>query len=133
VTFYQNSAYYGSFIDSGSNGFFFLNSQTLGSQMPSCTDRPGWYCPLTSQSFDVVNRGSSGGAQGAGPPSPATFAISSADQLFQTPGNFALPSLGGNWPLTPLVFDFGLPFFYGRPVFTFINPMHDYGIGGFAY
>jgi hypothetical protein len=130
TTVFQNTSYNGSFIDSGSNGFFFLNSQTLGSQMPTCADKPGWYCPPTAQSFSIVNQ--NGAGQGSSSPAPATFTIGNADQLFQSPGNFAIPTLGGNWPLTPLVFDFGLPFFYGRPVFTMVdggNPM----LRGFAY
>jgi len=101
--------------------------------MPTCTDKPGWYCPVTPQSFSIINRGSSGGAEGAGPAAPATFTIGNADQLFQNSGSYAIPTLGGNWPLTPLVFDFGLPFFYGRTIFTTVSGGGPPFAGGFAY
>ncbi|HEY4932247.1 MAG TPA: DUF3443 family protein [Terriglobales bacterium] len=115
TTNYQNVDYPGSFLDSGSNGFFFLNSQTLGTQMPACSDKSEWYCPLASQNFSVINKGVSLTT------APATFSVGNADQLFGTPGNYAIPTLGGNWPLSPLVFDFGLPFFYGRSIYTMIG------------
>jgi hypothetical protein len=127
TTTYQNLDY-ASFLDSGSNGLFFLNSQTLGAQMPNCTDKNGWYCPLTTQNFSVINKGT------LGTTAPATFAVGNADQLFQTPGSYAIPTLGGDWPLTPLVFDFGLPFFYGRSIYTSIGGNTSNMLGqGFAY
>jgi hypothetical protein len=127
TTNYQNVDYSGSFLDSGSNGFFFLNSTTLGAQMPTCADKPGWYCPVTPQMFNITNKGVTATS------SSATFTISNADQLFQTPSNPAVPTLGGNWPLSPLVFDLGLPFFYGRTVYTKVGGLQAQSNGGFAY
>ena len=121
TTSYQNVNYLGSFLDSGSNGLFFLNSQTLGTQMPACGDKPGFYCPTD----DPRTSGSRTLTTLTSKSAPANFSIGNAEQLLQNTGTYAIPTLGGNWPLTPLVFDFGLPFFYGRTVFTFA--------GRFAY
>ena len=127
TTNYQSVDYSGSFLDSGSNGLFFLNSATLGAQMPTCADKAGWYCPVTPQMFNITNKGVTATS------SSATFTISNADQLFKTPSNPAVPTLGGNWPLSPLVFDLGLPFFYGRTVYTKVGGLQAQSNGGFAY
>jgi hypothetical protein len=129
TTNYQNVDYPGSFLDSGSNGLFFLNSQTLGTAMPACSDKKGWYCPLTTQNFSATNKGTTGAT------APAIFSVGNADQLFQNSGTYAIPTLAGDWPLTPLVFDLGLPFFYGRSIYTMIGGVESpYGYGqGFGY
>jgi hypothetical protein len=46
------------------------------------------------------------------------FSIANADNLFQT-GNFAFNNLGGTLDRTS--FDWGLPFFFGRSVYTVIE------------
>jgi hypothetical protein len=46
------------------------------------------------------------------------FAIDNADRLFQT-SNYAFNNLGGT--LNDTSFDWGLPFFFGRSVFTVIE------------
>ncbi len=125
TTIYQNVNYGGSFLDTGSNGLFVLNSQTLGPVMPICADKSGWYCPASTQNFSATIIDINGKTV------PATFSIGNADQLFQNSGTYAIPSLGGNWPLTPPVFDFGLPFFYGRSIFTVSGGWIS--AGGWAY
>jgi len=127
TTNYQNVDYPGSFLDSGSNGFFFLNSTTLGASMPTCSDKQGWYCPSTPQTFTITNKGVTGTS------SSATFTVGNADQLFLNSNNTAVPTLGGNWPLSPLVFDLGFPFFYGRTIYTKIGSVQAQSNGGFAY
>jgi hypothetical protein len=92
TTIYQNVNYAGSFLDSGSNGLFFLNSHTLGTQMPTCSDKPGWYCPATTQSFSATNIDINGKT------APATFSVGNADQLFQNSENHAMPTLGTDSP-----------------------------------
>jgi hypothetical protein len=106
---------YGGFLDSGSNGYFFLNSQILGAQMPVCPGSQGWYCPASTQMFTVTNsdQGSHSGT--------VSFSVDNTNTLFQNAGYAVLPTLGGDWPLTPPAFDWGLPFFYGRTVFTAVE------------
>jgi hypothetical protein len=103
---------YTSIIDSGSNGLFFLN--TAITQMPTCARYPDFYCPssLTRLSAAVV-----------GPNGPATvdFAVQNAEKL----GGYALNDIAGPMPGYPSpslpAFDWGLPFFFGRKVFTAIE------------
>lgn len=101
-----------SFIDSGSNGLFILDSTKLN--IPDCTDRPGFYCPPSITSFTATNTGLNGTT------APVIFKIANADTLFASNNgqNAAFDDLGGPNPDT---FDWGLPFFYGRPVFVGIE------------
>jgi hypothetical protein len=46
------------------------------------------------------------------------FSIANADSLFSNRGDFVFENLGGPNPGT---FDWGLPFFFGRSVFTAIE------------
>ena len=108
TTTYNNVAYSGSFIDSGSNGIFFLDATTTG--MPICTDATSWFCPASTTQFNVTNQATGGS------PHALSFGVGNFDQL--TAGsNAAIDDLAG--PNTG-TFDFGLPFFYGRNVYTSI-------------
>jgi len=115
TTTYNGTQYSGSFIDSGSNAYYFLDSATLKNL--DCTDNTGWYCPPAAASFTVTNAGTNGTT------GSLTFSIDNADNLFQT-GYGAFNDLGGDSGNSPSTdyFDFGVPFFFGRDVFV--------GIGG---
>ncbi|SAL72936.1 lipoprotein [Caballeronia arvi] len=103
TTKFDGSQYGSSFIDSGSNGVFFP-STTLA--------RCGaWYCPSTPQTLAATILSSSG-AQSA-----VSFTVAQSTALFGT-GNFAVDNLAG--PASGY-FDWGLPFFYGRRVFTALS------------
>jgi len=97
----------GSFIDSGSNGFFFPSSFTV------CTDNQSFYCqPLTNLSAANLGTNNAGNT--------VNFAIDDADTLFNTnPNDSAFGTLAG--PNTGGGFDWGLPFFFGRSVFTAVD------------
>ena len=110
TTVYNGKSYNTSFIDTGSNGYFFLDQTTTG--LPLCASpNSGFYCPTATQNLAASVQGSNGASK------TVSFSIANADSLFTTP-NFALPELGG--PNTN-TFDWGLPFFYGRNVFTAIE------------
>ena len=96
------------FIDSGSNGFFFLDSSTVG--MPACPQSIGFYCPASTTAFAATNVGVNGSSK------IVNFNIGNADVLFQN--GSALNDVGG--PNAGL-FDFGLPFFFGRSIYTAIE------------
>lgn len=102
--------YSGSYIDSGSNGIFFLDANTTG--IPVCTDAPSFYCPSAAQTMTAFINGTFGAS------TPITFTIDNADALFAHQTFLVLPTLGG--PNTGS-FAWGLPFFYGRTVFTAIE------------
>ncbi len=98
-----------SFIDSGSNGFFFLNAATLG--IPACTDRPSFYCPSSTLNAAAITTGANNVSNSI------ALTVANADQLFTT-GNNAFNDLGGP---AAAGFDLGLPFFYGRYVYVAIE------------
>ena len=108
---YNNISYPQSFVDSGSNAFFFLDSTTTS--LPACTTLLSFYCPASSTSFTVTNTGNSGTSQ------PVTFSVASAEALLTANPSFtAIGNIAGPFPGA---FDYGFPFFYGRPVFTAIS------------
>jgi hypothetical protein len=112
TTIFNGTDYPGSFIDSGSNGLFFLDSRTTG--ITTCSPpNVSWYCPATSPaSLEAVNEGSDGQR------GPTTrFHVEDADFLFNT-NNTAFSTLGGP---NPGFFDWGLSFFFGRDVFVAIE------------
>jgi hypothetical protein len=110
TTSYNGQAYSSSFIDSGSNGYFFLDSSVPGVP-PTCADNSGFYCPNSTTPFSVTNQGNNG-AKGT-----IKFSVANADNFFNT-GDAAFGDLGGKFSGA---FDWGLPFFYGRNVFVAIE------------
>jgi Protein of unknown function (DUF3443) len=118
---YNTTPYQGSFIDSGSNGYFFLDSSTAG--VPVCTSSSGaagFYCPPSTKNFSATNEGLNGTS------GTVNFSIANAASLFSNSADAAFSQLGGpstNSPSAsnPDVFDWGLPFFYGRNVYTAIE------------
>jgi hypothetical protein len=103
TTVFGGSQYGSSFIDSGSNGVFFPSTALARCGV--------WYCPSTPQTLAATIRSSSG-AQSA-----VSFTVAQSTALFGT-GNFAFDNLAG--PASGY-FDWGLPFFYGRRVFTALD------------
>ncbi|WP_323120918.1 DUF3443 domain-containing protein [Burkholderia alba] len=92
------------FIDSGSNGIFFSDS--------SLTQCNAWYCPVNIQTFGVTLSGASGSST-----TTTSFQVANAQTLFATTNN-AFNDLAG--PLGNVV-DLGLPFFFGRTIYTAIE------------
>ena len=97
----------GSFLDSGSNGYFFPDSL-----IPVCSDNAGFYCPSSTDNLSATNQGVSSGS------GVVSFSVTNADTLFNDdPSDNGFGDLGG--PASGY-FDWGLPFFYGRNVYTAI-------------
>ena len=101
-----------SFLDTGSNGLFFdfaitgCNGAVTGSY---------FYCPETPLTFSATIKDANGVVV-----VPVTFSIDHAQKtLFAGGVNTVLPTLAGNVGGTGNadIFDWGLPFFYGRRVF----------------
>ena len=112
VTTFNSQTYNQSFIDSGSNGLFFLGTGTTG--LPACADADYFYCPSTTQTFSATNSGPTGT-----PSAAVSFSVANADNLFNdNPNATVLGQLAGP---NSLGFDWGLPFFYGRNIFTAIE------------
>lgn len=101
-----------SFIDSGSNALFFADTN-----IATCTSSTasGFDCPTSLQNLSATNQGISG------PASIVSFQVANADTLFNSNLNFfAFGNLAGP-NSDPASFDWGLPFFFGRNVFTAIE------------
>lgn len=105
TTVFQGQTHTESFIDSGSNGYFYDNPN-----LPLCSGSP-WYCPTALTGQGATNIGADG-VQGA-----FNFDIANAYDLLAMTNNLAFSNLGAN-AVGPDMFDWGLPFFLGRRVFV---------------
>lgn len=99
-----------SFIDTGSNGLYFDLAL-----VPICSGaNSGFYCPAALTPMAATLQGVNA------PTAPISFAIDNALTLFASAPNAVLPTLSG--PIGDArIFDWGLPFFYGRRVFVGIE------------
>lgn len=109
TTTYKGQAYSNSFIDSGSNGLFFPDAT-----IPVCPGNlSSFYCPTSNLTgLTATNTGANGATN------TVTFGVDNTQNL--NGSDFAFSNLAG--PLTGS-FDWGLPFFYGRHVYTAIDNM----------
>ena len=96
-------------IDSGSNIIFFSDSSL---SIPLCPGNLSFlYCPSTPLNFSAINTELSGS-----PSSLVSFQIVDPSPLLNS-GNAAISNIGGPTFSTG-VFDWGLPFFFGRTVYV---------------
>jgi hypothetical protein len=114
TTIYRGQSFAMSFVDSGSNAIYFLDSNAAN--LPACTNAlyNSYYCPDNSVSLTATNRGTSGVT------STVSFAVANAGVLFANQNNFAFNDLAGPSGSSEY-FDWGLSFFYGRKVFSAIE------------
>jgi uncharacterized protein DUF3443 len=98
------------YLDTGSNGLFFLKDADI--PFPACPgDDKDFSCPPSTVAQSATNRGSNGTS------APVAFNVANAETLFAT-NNAALNDLAGS---DDGDFDWGLPFFFGRKVFIGIE------------
>ena len=116
ATTYDNVTMDG-FIDSGSNALFFDNA-SIRQCDPSLA--PGFYCPSNLLAFGAINTGREGSASGE-----VFFDVANALSLAAT-GNKAFYNVAGTFGGS--FFDFGLPFFFGRNVYTGIDGQITSGV-----
>lgn len=109
TTVYKGRTLNNSMIDSGSNGLYFDDPQGLLSR---CSRPVGFYCPDSAQHLSAAIALAGSSAQ-------VDFQIANANALFAPGTNLAFNNLGG--PGGDSFFDWGLPFFFGRTVFTVIE------------
>ncbi|MGA8621356.1 MAG: DUF3443 domain-containing protein [Candidatus Sulfotelmatobacter sp.] len=110
TTVYKNNTYSQSFIDSGSNGYFLPDSS-----IPQCAQNSGasgFYCPTSTENLSATNQGNTVGS------GTVDFSVANAVTLFSNASDSVFGDLGG--PASGY-FDWGLPFFYGRNVYTAIE------------
>ncbi len=124
TTLYNGASYADSFLDSGSNGYFF-NDSTI----PQCSDGSGFYCPSSTLNLSAVNAGQNGTT------GSVSFSIANATTTFNNNANGAAFGALGGINGDAQSFDWGLPFFYGRSVYTVVEGYTTSGGTGpyFAY
>lgn len=112
TTIYNGTSYGASFLDSGSNAFFFADAG-----IPVCTDpsAAGFYCPPATRNLSATMQ------DGSGRSATVNFSVANAVALVTgSPGFAAFANLGAP-QIVANSFDWGLPFFYGRKVYTAID------------
>ena len=107
------TAYPDSYIDSGSNALFFDDAALPKGCQSSTASGGGWYCP------PLVVRRTATFTDAFGATASADYAVASADVLFGS-SSVAFAELAGSAGQGANTFVWGLPFFYGRSVFTSI-------------
>ena len=109
-----------SFLDTGSSALSFPDSS-----LPMCTGmEAGLYCPSSTQVFTATLTGQNGGLS-----SNVSFSVANAQTLIQGGKNLAaFMNLAAAFPTTidpgasaTGSFDWGLPFFYGKTVYTALD------------
>jgi hypothetical protein len=126
TTTFNGQALDSSFIDSGSNAFFFDDSSLTacpGSGTPP--KLPYFYCPTSTQDLSAVNEGHDASGNPTGANSTVSFQIADLNSIASS--HYAIADAGGSGASSPGSdmlnndFDFGLTFFYGRRVYTAIE------------
>jgi hypothetical protein len=110
TTVFNSHNYSTSYIDSGTNGLFFGTGV-----FPACSPpNDDFYCPALTQTLTATMRGTNGASINV------NFAVANAQMLILNPGLYAFNDLAGEGSDTT-TFAWGMPFFYGRSVFTAIE------------
>ncbi len=122
TTVFNNQTISSSFIDTGSNMYFFQDGAT-----PLCKYVIQGYCPSSTQQLSATVQGTATGT----PAITVNFSVGNADALVST-GNAVFNNIAGT-TITPSSFDWGLPFLFGRTVYFAINgSMTPAGSGPFV-
>jgi len=111
TTTFNKVSYPESYIDSGSNGYFFVDST-----LKVCSDYSDWFCPSSTTSLSATTSGWNGNSNSV------SFSVASADTIFDgnSGNNIAASGLAAPLDSSSNTFDWGLPFFYGRTVYNAI-------------
>jgi hypothetical protein len=124
---YKGSNLTQSFLDSGSNLYIFVDRSITTCSVDGFA---GYYCPASPLALSPTLKGANGATVSA------AFTLDNANTVLATTTFAAVPGVGGNSRLFGTFntisnsFDFGLPFFYGRNVFTAIEGRNAGGTTG---
>jgi hypothetical protein len=101
-----------SFLDTGSNGYYF-NDTAL--QQCTQTNFTKFYCPANPQTLSAMLQGQNAVS------ASVNFTVTDAETLgANNPGFVAFATIAGTFPSAD-AFDWGLPFYFGRTVYTAID------------
>jgi hypothetical protein len=134
TTNYKSQTLTQSFIDSGSNAYYFPDPNNTIAVCAQGTHAPGFFCPGTTLNLSATLMGANGVS------SSINFSVADANALFSTnstvaaAATLAAPSTGvsadGSTFNGTDTFDWGLPFYFGRNVYTAIeNKTTSAGVG----
>jgi Protein of unknown function (DUF3443) len=126
---YKGTPYIDGFIDSGSNLLYFNDSITT-CNLGSTSNPQLFFCPASEESLSAINI-SANNVQ-----STVSFNVANAQTQFNNNPSFAaFDNVAAPYTADPKGFDFGMPFFYGRNVYTAIQGKNTSGGMGpyFAY
>jgi hypothetical protein len=108
-----SSTYPDSYIDTGSNAYFFDDAGVAKGCQNTTGGSSSWYCPASLlQRTAVVT-------DGVGASVSVAYEVANADALFSG-SSLALDDLAGSVSSGSRSFVWGLPFFYGKTVYTSI-------------
>ncbi|MFZ6749635.1 DUF3443 domain-containing protein [Undibacterium sp. Ren11W] len=113
ITVYNNKALTASFIDSGSNGYYFDDKA-----IKSCSLSTSFYCPPAALNLSATNKSFDGRASGV-----VNFRLEATDGLSSgaIAAHIGGAGTGFSGSFNSNSFDWGLPFFFGRRVFVAIK------------
>jgi hypothetical protein len=123
TTVYGTQQLTSSFLDTGSNALYFSDNT-----ITQCTSQSyaGFYCPASTLSLSASMQGQDIDGNPLGTPVSVNFSVANTQTLATDEPTFlAFSSLAGAFP--PInnalmeTFDWGLPFYYGRTVYTAIQ------------
>jgi Protein of unknown function (DUF3443) len=127
TTDYKTSTLTHSFIDSGSNAYYFPDDTIT--KCPDNSVAPKFFCPSSTLNLSGTIVGSNGAS------SAVNFSVANAVSLFS--GNTTVAAAAGLGASITSVstgssdlsqtFDWGLPFYYGRSVYTAIENQNTSG------
>ena len=114
-----------SFMDTGSNGLYFNDTSLAKCTAANITD---FYCPAGTQNLTAVLQGQSSVSANV------SFSVGDAQTLgANDPSLVAFPTLAGPYPGTTPSFDWGLPFYFDRMVYTAMeNAITSVGTGPYV-
>jgi hypothetical protein len=121
---YSGTVFDNGALDSGSNAVYFTDST-----ITMCSTAVGLYCPNATLNLSATLKGANNTML------TAPFGVANAEtELTNNPTAAVIANLGGQIPssggtTTTIQFDLGLPFFYGRNVYT---GMEGHNAGGYA-
>lgn len=126
TTTFNGQSLNSSFIDSGSNAYYFADSS-----LATCSGNADFYCPASTVALSATNQGANGTM------SNVSFQVANLNALSNN--NFAFNDVAGTAATSTGTdtlnndFDFGLPFFFGRNVFIAIDGTKAGAISGPFY
>ena len=112
TTIYKGVVMASSFLDSGSNGLFFDDAAIP--KCPGSSKSNRWYCPASTLAQTAIMTGVNGMQSPTIP-----FSVGNEQAMTLS----VLPSIAGTSDGFYTSFDWGLPFFFGRRVYTAIEQM----------